>query len=124
MTSREYGTSGKGEPVALAKIAPVVAVANGPVATLFRVKLQFLNADEASERPVASNEYHVMTITVAATDGEVAVTTARERAHLYNGADSILRLLSVELVDTIDVLALPTETPPASAPSTESAARV
>lgn len=75
---------------------------NGPVASLFRVKLEVLAESEVQARPVVTGRFSVHTLNIVARDGDVAITAARR---LVNEPTSCTRLLSVEFVECIDSLA-------------------
>jgi hypothetical protein len=79
---------------------------NGPVACLFRVRLEALPADKpqtAEAFPVEPQRYSCE-FRVAASDAEAAVASAcacmRERLHEHNRA----RVVSVEIIDGIDAI--------------------
>jgi hypothetical protein len=77
-------------------------VNHGPVASLFRVRLEVLTEAEIEARPVATGQFSVHTLSIVACDGDVAVTAARR---LVSEQTSCARLLSVEFVECIDSLA-------------------
>ena len=66
------------------------------------MKLQLVSEDEANKEPVASDRHDVVTLTVAACDGDAAVSAARDSVR--QDAECI-RLLSVKMMSRIDLWA-------------------
>jgi hypothetical protein len=95
-------------------------IVTGPVACLFRVKLEVLSAEGAKEYPVVTPGFvgfDVLSINVAANNADAAVAAAHESVRV--SADCS-RLISVRLLHRVDLLATPGLVPPAaSGPSTE-----
>jgi hypothetical protein len=79
---------------------------NGPVASLFRVRLETLHADklqDAEVPPVTTGRYSCE-FRVAASDAEAAIVCARacmrDRLHENGGS----RVVTVEIIDGIDAI--------------------
>ena len=80
---------------------------NGPVASLFRVRLEFLKAREVRDRPAVTGTFH-MTLYVAASDAETAAAAARRALSERNGfVPERARVVSVKFVERVNVLATP-----------------
>lgn len=78
---------------------------NGPVAALFRVKVEILDAGEAVERPAVTGRHHAA-LGIVATDAEAAALAGRDAAAKREGvASERTRVVSVEFVDGVNVLA-------------------
>jgi len=72
----------------------------GPAACLFRVKLQFVTEDETL--PVSPLRVDSI-LNVACQDVEQAIALARERVHDKIGEGRYARVVSVDLIEVIDV---------------------
>lgn len=78
---------------------------NGPVAALFRVKVEVLDAREAVDRPAVTGRHHA-TLGIVASDAEAAAVAGRDAAAKREGvAPERTRVVSVEFVDGVNVLA-------------------
>jgi hypothetical protein len=77
---------------------------SGPVAALFRVRVQILEASEASEYGAVSGRHHA-TLGVVAPDAEVAAMAGRVAVAERDGVSPFLaRVVSVEFVEGVNVL--------------------
>lgn len=75
-----------------------------PIAALFRVRLEFLETSELTNRPAVNGAYHA-TLFVAATDAEAAATAARKTVAERKGSvPDCVRVLSVKFIEPIDIL--------------------
>ncbi len=83
---------------------------SGPATALFCVQFQTLSAEDAKTQPVVSGKHGILTVYVAADDGEAAVSGARAyvsgaRAYACKYDDEcMLQLVSVALLHTIHAL--------------------
>ena len=88
---------------------------SGPPAAFFRVRMEFLTNDEAEAQPAVNGVIH-HTLNVAASDAEAAIAAVRAAVRRREGyVPECVRVLSVEFLGSVNVLAIPAEARPTAA---------